>query len=421
MRWYWEDKGAVAMIDRINIDGPLRIGDGYSQMTRGLIRAFTRLGVEVHSEMNWTEPQDPEPEILAALARGFDHHAPSVRMSQPDSFDAAVGFPKVGFSMWEFDRLPRARWRDNHDGSLRRVQPWAEGADSADIILTPCENSRRLFELDGVTKPLHVVPLGYDPDYYTSRSAPAFPWEEWLTKVDLEKDPKAELLALMARLDGFLKMSRILREPRPFTFVLAGTLSSRKNPNLVYQAFEELFGGVTEARLVLKSCAHLSLRHEPKSNIEIINADWSHLQLADLYNAADVFVNPSQGEGFGLTNIEAMACGLPVIVTRWSAPVDYVDPDCGWLLDWDWEELGSDFCLSDDPDGHAPGFPACYEWQTFHYAQPTLESLKAAMWEAFTRRKETREKGRAAALKAQGYTWEHTARRISDILEGYRG
>jgi glycosyltransferase involved in cell wall biosynthesis len=38
-------------------------------------------------------------------------------------------------------------------------------------------------------------------------------------------------------------------------------------------------------------------------------------KMATLYNAMDCFVNPSQWEGFGLTSLEAAACGVPSIVT----------------------------------------------------------------------------------------------------------
>jgi glycosyltransferase involved in cell wall biosynthesis len=41
--------------------------------------------------------------------------------------------------------------------------------------------------------------------------------------------------------------------------------------------------------------------------------------MADIYNSMDVLLNPSYGEGFGVPLIEAQACGIPVIVTDWTA------------------------------------------------------------------------------------------------------
>ena len=41
--------------------------------------------------------------------------------------------------------------------------------------------------------------------------------------------------------------------------------------------------------------------------------------LADIYRVCDVFVNTTMGEGYSLTTLEAMACGLPVIATDCSA------------------------------------------------------------------------------------------------------
>ena len=38
--------------------------------------------------------------------------------------------------------------------------------------------------------------------------------------------------------------------------------------------------------------------------------------LARIYNAMDVFLLPSKGEGFGIPYIEAQACGVPVIMTK---------------------------------------------------------------------------------------------------------
>ena len=45
--------------------------------------------------------------------------------------------------------------------------------------------------------------------------------------------------------------------------------------------------------------------------------------MRDTYNCFDVQVSTTQGEGFGLTTLEGMACGVPQIVPNWSALGDW--------------------------------------------------------------------------------------------------
>ena len=56
--------------------------------------------------------------------------------------------------------------------------------------------------------------------------------------------------------------------------------------------------------------------------------------LAPLYAAADVCVVPSLEEGFGMTAVEALACGTPVVGTRVGAIPEIVDEDVhGYVVD----------------------------------------------------------------------------------------
>ncbi len=49
-------------------------------------------------------------------------------------------------------------------------------------------------------------------------------------------------------------------------------------------------------------------------------------------NAADCLVLPSLFECGGAVVLEAMALGKPVIATAWGGPLDYLDADCGILV-----------------------------------------------------------------------------------------
>lgn len=63
------------------------------------------------------------------------------------------------------------------------------------------------------------------------------------------------------------------------------------------------------------------------------------LQLAQIYTAADVFVNPSREETFGLTVAEAMACGTWPIVYADTACAEVVKQGCGQSVQGDLQEL----------------------------------------------------------------------------------
>ena len=55
-------------------------------------------------------------------------------------------------------------------------------------------------------------------------------------------------------------------------------------------------------------------------------------ELAQWYSAADVFVNPTYEETFGLTTVEAQACGTPVVVYETDGCPETVAPGNGRLI-----------------------------------------------------------------------------------------
>jgi len=70
---------------------------------------------------------------------------------------------------------------------------------------------------------------------------------------------------------------------------------------------------------------------------------FSDKEMAAIFNAMDCYLGPSYGEGFQVPLIEAQACGIPGIASRFTAPKDLVSED--WIqvegqLFWD-EAQGS--------------------------------------------------------------------------------
>ena len=67
-------------------------------------------------------------------------------------------------------------------------------------------------------------------------------------------------------------------------------------------------------------------------NIISIHRTQDQAELAEIYTAADVFVNPTREEVLGLTNIEALACGTPVITFATGGSMEMLDDTCGCVV-----------------------------------------------------------------------------------------
>ena len=69
----------------------------------------------------------------------------------------------------------------------------------------------------------------------------------------------------------------------------------------------------------------------PKNIISIARTE-NQEELAKIYSAADLFINPTREEVFGLVNIEALGCETPVVTFNTGGSPECIDESCGIVL-----------------------------------------------------------------------------------------
>lgn len=123
-----------------------------------------------------------------------------------------------------------------------------------------------------------------------------------------------------------------------------GAEALRKGGNETIQAFQNTLWE-EKATLVLKMVLQRFNVHDTE-HIQILKTKVDIDTLVEIYHDCDLFCYPSWGEGFGLTPLQAMATGMPVIVTDGWAPYQRFIPETSLvkseLVDSPWQ-------------GHHPG------------------------------------------------------------------
>jgi glycosyltransferase involved in cell wall biosynthesis len=135
-------------------------------------------------------------------------------------------------------------------------------------------------------------------------------------------------------------LARRLGLPLDEPYILSvGTLEPRKNVTGLLKVYALLRKAGITHRLVIvgmkgwKYSPIFDLVHQLTLDDYVIFPGYvSDEDLPDFYNGADVFVYPSLYEGFGLPPLEAMACGIPVVVSNVSSLPEVVGT-AGLLID----------------------------------------------------------------------------------------
>ena len=229
-----------------------------------------------------------------------------------------------------------------------------------------------------MTRPIHVIPLGIDPAYFNPHI-------------------------------------RSARVSDRYTFLSVFEWGERKAPELLLRAFNEEFSSKEPVVLVCKILnADTSVNvHEEIRRLELnpgggqIHVSLNHVvpsyQLGMLYRSADCFVLTTRGEGWGMPILEAMACGLPVIATDWSAQCDFMN-------------AGNAYPLA--VDRLVPAVAKCPYYTGFRWAQPSYWDLRRRMRHVYGNAGEARAMGeKASAEVLSRWTWDNAALKIIDRLD----
>jgi glycosyltransferase involved in cell wall biosynthesis len=209
---------------------------------------------------------------------------------------------QVGRTTFETDRLPVG---------------WLDACQAMDEVWVPSQFNRDVFAAEGVDEQkLKVLPEGVHAEIFR---------------------PDVEPLNIPHR--------------RGFNFLSIFEWTQRKAPELLLRAYLAEFKADEDVTLIIKTYARpdpraeilprlvnfvereMGLPLEKAPAIILLPGFMRNEDIPRLYRAADAFVLPSRGEGWGRPYMEALASECPVIASRWSGQTDFLHDRNSYLID----------------------------------------------------------------------------------------
>lgn len=259
-------------------------------------------------------------------------------------------------------------------------------SDRFELLLAPSSHVLRPYLEAGLARRCGaIVPHGVDPKIFCPESQPlqypskkgfkflqtSFPW---VYEKGFDLTVKAFSRAFSSRDDVAL----VLRVPRV------------NDPNERAWSFDRLSKIVAE---------ELSKPAAPE--ILLLESDVEPDQRGGVYTGADCYVHPLRAEGFGMTILEAIACGLPVIATPWSGPADFLSPAWAYTV-----------CHSGPIAERAKNGSILR-----YHVEPDIDHLIHHMRQVFENPARAKSFGRTdCAIAHHHWTWSHAAAKLASLF-----
>jgi glycosyltransferase involved in cell wall biosynthesis len=199
-------------------------------------------------------------------------------------------------------------------------------------------------------------------------------------------------------------------QKRNFNFLSVFDWQQRKGYDVLLRAYLHEFKPDEDVALILK----VSLTHPAPAGIEdrlvyfvereaglplekapaiiLINGLIPQRDMPALYAAADCFVLPTRGEGYGRPFMEALACQCPVIATGWSGQTEFLNSKNSYLIDYRVVPVPHDVDVE------------LFTGQ--RWAEPDVDHLRQLMRRVFSQREESRQRAlQGRADMVQRYDW----------------
>lgn len=353
----------------LNIDwhSIINFKTGYAISSREIALALDRNGVKVNYQYVYgentpfpiMEPVYSDNYMINCIRdRQFGFSDIQVVYAQGDVFKKNTGKYKIGYTMLETDKIP---------------DEWVKQCNLMNEVWVPSNFNKETFIKSGVDKPIFVMPLGVDINYF----------------------------------NPYIKGYSI---NEVFTFLSIFEWGERKAPDILLKAFNDEFSIKEDAILILKifnndptvdvykQIKDLNLNRNGGRIILSINEIVPSYQIGSLYRSCNCFVLPTRGEGWGMPILEAMACGIPVIATNWSAQTEFMTTKNSFPL---------------EIDGLILAKAKCPYYNGFKWAQPSYEHLRYLLRYVYENREEAKKIGEMAAKDVvYKWTWDNTVKKI---------
>lgn len=376
----------MAVPDRpcVRIEGAFFVHHSLAHVNRELAVALEGLGWEVAvcplEEPDWQDATVPHFERLQAMTGRCERADVVLRHAFPPDL-SKCDLPMALMQPWEFFAAP-----DEWVRASKTVadELWCNSSFSRSAYVRSGTDPTRTFSL----------PLGFDPQTFTPEAC---------------------------------SDERTRDDSKEFCFLFVGGTIGRKGIDVLLNAYLNEFLRDEPVRLIVKDTGTRHVyRHnnhaleckrvvgdDSLAKLTYLDDDLSSNELASLYRSSHCLVHPYRAEGFCLPVLEAMACGLPVIVTAGGSTDDLVVQGTGW-------KVLSRPAGIEQTTGLESSLPQAW-------LEPDVSDLRAAMRDAFEgRARKTADFRMAAADLAHGHwTWAKVAERYDErlraLLERPRG